>query len=327
MKSFYRSLNPFLPWKQLERPLEWNYIFGRPAPLELEIGFGLGDFLVRQAQARPEINFVGIELGWVQVRRALRKIALAGAKNVRIIRVDANVAHDRLFPEKSLQSVYALFPCPWPKKRHAERRLFSKRFLTLLNSRIAVNGQALIVTDSHPYAKWIRSQVGGSGFEAVQRMVPPTFLTKYERKWHDSGQESFYELRLIKRQHAKIPPKEDTPLKTRRTKHFDPEDFKPTKFGGEISVDFKDRLYDPKRAVGMIRAVVGEDNLVQEFWVEIVKKKHLWHIRPAKGCGIVPTAGIQKALDLVYDAANRSTTLPIQPTKNESPIQSPHGNF
>lgn len=116
-------------------------------------------------------------------------------------------------------------------------------------------------------------------------------------------------------------------MKTRRTKHFDPEDFKPTKFGGDISVDFKDRLYDPKRAVGMIRAVVGEDNLVQEFWVEIVKKKHLWHIRPAKGCGIVPTAGIQKALDLVYDAANRSTTLPIQPTKNESPIQSPHGNF
>jgi hypothetical protein len=52
---------------------------------------------------------------------------------------------------------------------------------------------------------------------------------------------------------------------------------------------------------GMVRSVVGEDSLVQDFWIEIVRKKKMWHIRPAKGCSIIPTAGIQRALDLVYN--------------------------
>lgn len=326
MKPFYRSLKPFVPWQQLDRPLRWSRIFGRRAPLELEIGFGLGDFLVAEATARPEINFVGIELGWVQVRRALRKIALAGVKNVRILRIDARLAHERLFPEKSLRSVYTLFPCPWPKKKHAKRRLFSNRFLKLLNSRISDRGKAVIVTDSPAYAAWIHSQVSGTGFEVHQRIVPPRFLTKYERKWHASGQKAFHELRLMKRRHVEISVKEDMRLKTRRTTHFDPAHFRPAGLGGGISVDFKDALYDPDRSWGMVRAVVGEENLVQDFWIEILKIEELWHIRPAKGCGIVPTAGIQKAVDLVYDAANRSKPLPVRPVKEGRPLPSPQRN-
>ena len=104
-------------------------------------------------------------------------------------------------------------------------------------------------------------------------------------------------------------------MKTRRTKCFDPEHFKPLKSSGDIAVDFKDNLYDPKRELGMVRTVVGEDKLLQDFWIEIVKKENLWHIRPAKGCGIIPTAGIQKALDLVYDATNRSKILSVEQTQ------------
>jgi tRNA (guanine-N7-)-methyltransferase len=304
MKPFYISLRPFIPWKQLERPIEWDHIFGRPAPLEVEFGFGLGDFLVRQARIRPQTNFVGLELGWVQVRRALRKIAIARVRNVRVLRIDSKTALDRIFPEKSLRIAYTLFPCPWPKKKHAKHRLFSSAFLTLLNSRIVDGGEALIVTDSHPYAEWIRSQVSGTGFQVSQRKVAPRFSTKYERKWHASGLEKFYELKLIKRQHLKRLPKEDTNLIARRVKSFAPEHFRPSKSTGDITVRFKETLYDPKRKLGMVRSIVGEDKLLQDFWIEIVKKGHFWHIRPAKGCGIVPTAGIQRALDLVYDATN-----------------------
>ncbi|MBU4426474.1 MAG: tRNA (guanosine(46)-N7)-methyltransferase TrmB, partial [Proteobacteria bacterium] len=82
MKSPYLSLNPFIPWMKEKHPVEWPKKFGRSAELEVEIGFGLGDFLVQQAQAHPEKDFLGIELGWVFIRRALRKIALAGVKNV-----------------------------------------------------------------------------------------------------------------------------------------------------------------------------------------------------------------------------------------------------
>lgn len=305
MKTSYLSLNPFIPWMNETHPIEWQKKFGRAAGLEVEIGFGLGDFLVRRARAHPDKNFLGIELGWVLVRRALRKVAIAGIKNVRIVRADVRVAFERFFPEKSLQNVHALFPCPWPKKRHIKHRLFSNAFLRLINSRITDGGELLIVTDSWFYFDWILSQLSGTGFEACSEMISPKFSTKYERKWYDSGQEKFYELKLIKRRHVNTLPKEDLSLITYRTDSFDPENFQPSNDRGHIIVEFKEKLYDPKQQKGMVRSVVGEDNLVQDFWIEIVKKEKLWHIRPAKGCGIVPTAGIQRALDLIYAATNR----------------------
>lgn len=301
MKSPYLSLNPFIPWMKEKHPVEWPKKFGRSAELEVEIGFGLGDFLVQQAQAHPEKDFLGIELGWVYIRRTLRKIALAGVKNVRVIQADVRVALERGFLEKSLRSACSLFPCPWPKKRHVKFRLFSRAFLKLINSRIADDGEVLVVTDSRSYFEWILSQLSGTGFEALSKMVSPRFSTKYERKWHALGQETFYELRLIKRQHIKIPLKEDMSLITYRVDSFDPERFDPPERRGRIMVEFKEILYDPKQQKGMVRSVVGEDNLVQDFWIEIVRKEKLWHIRPAKGCSIIPTAGIQRALDLVYN--------------------------
>jgi len=299
------SLQPFIPWMHSRRPIDWHQMFGRTAQLELEIGFGLGDFLVQKAQAHPEKNFVGIELRWVLVRRALRKTALAGVKNVRIVRADVRAAVDRIFLEMSLQSAYALFPCPWPKKRHIIHRLFSNAFLKALNSRMVHDGKLLIVTDACSYFKWILSQLPGTGFEANYKMVSPKFSTKYERKWYKSGQERFYELSLIKREHMKIPLKEDISLITHRASCFDPEHFQPSNTRGDISVEFKETLYDPKQKKGMVRSVVSEENLLQDFWIEIVKKETLWHIRPAKGCGFIPTAGLQKALDLIYEATSR----------------------
>ena len=300
MKSSYLSLNPFIPWMKEKHPVEWPKKFGRSAELEVEIGFGLGDFLIQQAQTHPEKNYLGIELGWVYVRRTLKKIYLASVNNVRVMQADIQVALERAFLEKSLQSACSLFPCPWPKKKHAKFRLFSNGFLKLVNSRIADDGEVLVVTDSRSYLEWILSQVSGTGFEVCSKMVPPKFSTKYERKWVASGREKFYELRLTKHRHIEIPLKEDMHLITYRVDNFNPDRFEPPKSRGQIMVAFKETLYDPKQQKGMVRSVVGEDNLVQDFWIEIVRKEKLWHIRPAKGCSILPTAGVQRALDLVY---------------------------
>jgi hypothetical protein len=155
MKSSYPSLKAFIPWMKETHPVEWSEIFGRSAELEVEIGFGLGDFLIQQAQIHPDRDYLGIELGWGYVRRTLRKISLADVKNVRVMQADIRVALERAFLEK-----------------------------------------------------------------------------------------------------------------------------------------------------GMVRSVVGEDSLVQDFWIEIVRKQKLWHIRPANGCSIIPTAGIQRALDLVYNTTH-----------------------
>lgn len=296
------SLKPLILWLKAERPINWRQQFGRETILEAEIGFGYGEFLVQLAQKHPERNFVGLELKWAPVRKALRNIAQAKAGNVRLIQVDARVALDRLFLPKSLHRVYALFPDPWPKKRHAKHRLFSHAVLKLLNSRLGSGGEVRIITDCQAYLNWILEQVPGAGFAANCKSIPPRFGTKYERKWHVSGQKEFYELRLLKRDHVEIPLKEDTPLMTYHVEHFDPERFQPINERGDTIAEFKEFLYDPKRQKGMVMVVVAEENLTQHFWIEIGHERGHWYIRPSKGCGVVPTTSVQRALDLVRDA-------------------------
>jgi tRNA (guanine-N7-)-methyltransferase len=309
------SLKPLIFWLEAERPINWRQRFGRESILEVEIGFGYGEFLVHLAQKYPARNFVGLELRWASIRKALRNIAQAKSSNVRLIQADARVALDRLFLPKSLLRAQALFPDPWPKKRHAKHRLFSHAFLILLNSRLVGGGEAHIITDYQPYLDWILEQVPGTGFEAYRKSMPPRFRTKYERKWHESGQKEFYELRLLKQEHVEIPLKEDRPLMTYHVEHFDPDHFDPLNERGDTVAQFKEFLYDPKRQKGMVMVVVAEENLTQHFWIEITQERGRWYIRLAKGCGVVPTMGVQRALDLVRDAAHQQGNITRRNTK------------
>jgi len=286
-------------WRKEERPVDWERRFGRLGELQVEIGFGLGDYLIKQAKAFPDKNFVGIEEAWIPVRTALRKIALAGVNNIRIVRADAQVALERLFLQKSLHRVYAIFPCPWPKRKHVKHRLFSLAFLELANNRLVDGGAVSMVTDHQPYFDWVVSQSRGSGFEVYGERVCPHYETKYERKWRALGHQNFFQLRLIKSRHREIPIKGEVNLKTLRLTRFDPEGFQPTGSKGDIVVEFKDRLYDPEQGRVMVRSWVREDHLTQDFWVDILKREEGWIIRPAKGCSLIPTAGVQRALDLL----------------------------
>lgn len=305
MKARYISLDPLIPWMQLSRPFDLSELFGRDAPVELEIGFGSGDYLVTTAKENPTTNFIGIELAWLSIRNALRKIGFSGLHNVRLVQGDARVLLRRIFQQQSLDRVYSLFPCPWPKKRHAKHRLFDAAFLKLLNSRIKLGGDILIVTDHKDYFEWILEQGSNCGFELDSRLIPPVFATKYERKWREQGQSEFFQISMTKRDHIDIPVEEDIVLKTHVLDHFSPERFQPMGGKNRVVVEFKESMYDPLRQKAMVRALVAEGGFVQNFWVEIVKEEKGWHIRPAKGCCLVPTVGVQKALDLLYKSATR----------------------
>lgn len=308
MKTRYLSLTPFISWKRAERPINWAERFGRPAPLEVEIGFGNGEFLVRRAQAYPDRNYVGLELEWTSVQRGLRKLAQASVTNVRLVQADAEIALKRLFRPESLERVYALFPCPWPKERHVKYRLFSQPFLELLNSRLRPGAEVQIVTDHEPYAQWILARVPGSGFVARWHRIAPRFGTKYERKWQAKGQEQFYEIWLRQVQSVRIPLQEDVTLQTHRVETFVPDDFHPAGARGAYAIEFKDFLFDPKRQKGMVWVFATEDNFCQDFWIEIARGRHDWAIRPAPGCSMVPTMSVQRALDLVREAIVNDVT-------------------
>ena len=302
MRAHYRSLKPLVLWREAERPLDWEALFGRAAPVELEIGFGSGDYLVARAQQHPERNFVGIELEWEGVQRALRRIAGAGLTNVRVLLGDARPILWRAVAPQSLARVYTLFPCPWPKKHHHKHRLFDQRQLQLVNSRLVDGGECYLLTDHAEYFQWVLGNLTDTGFTAFARTVPPQVGTKYERKWLAAGQTEFFELTLTKAQHCSMPLLEDVAMETYRVPQFDPTRFQPAEVAEEVHVVFKETRYDPARQIAMTRVVVVEDDLVQHFWIEIVREGDVWRIRPAPGCGVVPTVGVQRALDAVREA-------------------------
>ena len=127
--------------------------FGRQAPTVLEIGFGMGETTQKIAAARPEDNFLGVEVFNAGVGALLKRIDESGLTNIRIIQHDAvEVARDMIAPD-TLAGVHIYFPDPWPKKRHHKRRLIQPDFIALLVSRIAPGGYIHCATDWENYAE------------------------------------------------------------------------------------------------------------------------------------------------------------------------------
>jgi tRNA (guanine-N7-)-methyltransferase len=140
--------------------LDLDKSFGRTAPVILEIGFGMGETTQRIAQARPDENFLGIEVFNAGVGAMLKRIDESGLGNVRIIQHDAvEVARDMLAPE-SLQGIHIYFPDPWPKKRHHKRRLIQPAFIELLASRLAPDAYIHCATDWENYAEQMLDVLG-----------------------------------------------------------------------------------------------------------------------------------------------------------------------
>ncbi len=299
MTAPYISLAPLVPWKQLPRPLDWAGIFGRRAPLELEIGCGNGEVLVRRAQDNPGANLVGLDHGWPSARRALRRINLAGMANARVVQAEAELALERLFLERSLARAWCLFPRPWPKPRQEPRRLFSRRFLRLLGSRLADGAACVMVTDQRLYLEWSLAQARGSGLAASWRERPPGLDSKYERKWRGEGREVFYELTLVKERHHAWPIPEEPELHYPLIENLDPARLEVFEQWGETPVLCKDVLFDAASGRGMLRMVVLEQGLEQAFYLELLPAQGGHVLRPAPGCGVLPSLGVQHALELV----------------------------
>jgi len=134
-------------------PLDLAHAFGRAAPTILEIGFGMGETTQAIATARPDENFLGVEVFDAGVGSLLARIEANGLENIRIIQHDAlEVVRDMMAPD-SLAGVHIFFPDPWPKKRHHKRRLIQAPFIALLASRIAPGGYLHCATDWQHYAE------------------------------------------------------------------------------------------------------------------------------------------------------------------------------
>ena len=177
-----RFVLPYEAW-----PADWPAHFGRDAPRVLEIGFGMGQATAQIAAARPEWDFIGVEVHAPGVGALLREIGERGLSNLRIVQHDAVDVLQQMIAPASLAGVHLFFPDPWHKKRHHKRRLIQPAFVDLLASRLAPGGWLHCATDWQHYAQQMLAVLGAcpalvnnvEGFAPKPDWRP---LTKFEAR-------------------------------------------------------------------------------------------------------------------------------------------------
>jgi tRNA (guanine-N7-)-methyltransferase len=176
-----------------------NLVYTRP--IEVEIGFGDGDYLIRRALAYPERTFIGIDHKSSLITDVSKKAESLHLDNLQLLQSCAKEVFTNLFESCSISRIYALFPDPWPKRKHMKYRLFSSTYLRLLNNRLKLDGEVMIVTDSVDYCIWIVKQSLDTGFEVRSNLIPAQFNTRFERKWVKQGYNDFHQILLKKTRH------------------------------------------------------------------------------------------------------------------------------
>lgn len=137
----------------VDTPVTLPKLFGREAPVTLEIGFGMGESLAEQAAAHPERDFIGIEVHRPGVGKLLRLAHERDLHNLRIWCHDATEILQRCIPEDSLDAIQIFFPDPWHKKKHHKRRLIQPDFVRRLLTRLQPGGRLHLATDWPDYAE------------------------------------------------------------------------------------------------------------------------------------------------------------------------------
>lgn len=136
--------------------LDWRRLFGNDHPVEIEIGTGKAGFLLRRAQAHPELNFLGIEWAGEFYRYAVDRMRRWRVPNVRLLRADASHFVRAVCPRDSIRVMHVYHPDPWPKRRHHKRRLFQPAFVEAAAACLVAGGRIAVQTDHAEYFEIIR---------------------------------------------------------------------------------------------------------------------------------------------------------------------------
>ncbi len=139
----------------LDGKIDFVRLFGRSAPVHIEIGSGKAAFLVNEAKARPEVNFLGIEWAGRYYRWSVDRIGRWGLTNIRLIRTDAASFLANFVADNSVDCFHIYFPDPWPKKRHHKRRFFCPRNIEQLLCCLKPRGTIRLATDHADYFEQI----------------------------------------------------------------------------------------------------------------------------------------------------------------------------
>lgn len=173
----------------------WHLIFGNDHPVHIEIGMGKGQFIMQLAKDHPDINYIGIERYSSVLLRALQKMEVEPLPNIRFLCMDASMITE-VFDKEEVAKIYLNFSDPWPKERHAKRRLTSRQFFERYDKILAGNGVVEFKTDNDDLFAFSMEEVA----EARWTLDAHTFdlhhdpvlnegnvMTEYEEKFSSLG--------------------------------------------------------------------------------------------------------------------------------------------
>lgn len=172
----------------------WQEIFGNDKPIHIEVGSGKGAFITGMALQNPGINYIGIDIQVSVLSYALDKVLASGAENIRLLQVDGS-SLTNYFADEEIDLLYLNFSDPWPKKKHAKRRLTYKTFLDTYKQILPKHGEIHLKTDNRGLFEY--SLVSFSQYGMVLKQVwldlhasdyEGNVMTEYEQKFSDKGQ-------------------------------------------------------------------------------------------------------------------------------------------
>lgn len=174
---------------------KWNTMFEHRQPLRVEVGMGKGKFLMAMAAEHPEMNYIGIEKYSSVLVRALQKQEEAKLPNVKFLRMEAEYLPD-VFGPGEIDRIYLNFSDPWPKDRHAKRRLTSREFFQRYDQILAPGGQVEFKTDNRTLFEFSLEEVENAGwrlkactYDLHRDMIlcEGNVMTEYEEKFSSQG--------------------------------------------------------------------------------------------------------------------------------------------
>ena len=172
----------------------WKEVFGNDNPIHIEIGMGKGRFLLTLAEQNPDINYVGIERVPTVLYKALRKQEELKLPNLRLMVFNADEIN-MVFGQNEVRRIYLNFSDPWPKDRHAGRRLTSPRFLKLYDEFLAPDGFIEFKTDNRSLFDYTLGAIGEAGWKAKDitydlhnsEYAEGNIMTEYEMRFSEMG--------------------------------------------------------------------------------------------------------------------------------------------
>ncbi|MBQ1193694.1 MAG: tRNA (guanosine(46)-N7)-methyltransferase TrmB [Lachnospiraceae bacterium] len=185
----------FVVHEPMEHKGKWKEVFGNDRPVHIEIGMGKGRFMMDLAATNPEINYIGIEKYSTVLLRAIQKMEETELPNLKFIRMDAEDICE-VFDKEEVSKIYLNFSDPWPKDRHAKRRLPSRQFLARYNEILKADGRIEFKTDNKDLFEFALEEVEPAGWKIEaftrdlhhdEKMFAGNIMTEYEEKFSSMG--------------------------------------------------------------------------------------------------------------------------------------------